>query len=466
MATTFDQLRNRGAWTELVRLFGNPSAGRNTAADARGTELLRQFGLAPEHIVAAPDPSSFWTQVCTDIAAGLVRDGDLDGLLRLAADVYPGNEAFSAWRAVGSKPGEREGASIQIAGHPAPEAVLALAQRLARNLGIHEALSLVHSHEGNVSINLTQTRSAQAERLARALSDELRSQGVRVRTELHPFRDYLVTQIHAEGPDGQRFKLEDVPGSTRVRDIGQSVVSQYSPEMMPHDREGQPRPVTVDKIEGGKAERLEPDKTVHESGLQDGATVQVAPQRTAGSVNPIIREEALARVRSQIVEFAETHPGFEVEANARFAPTEYTLKFRAPGWAPPLVAGGAPVAVEEHTVELQLSPDFPMVAPLVLWRSAIFHPNVHRQTGKVCLGLLEDGYRPGLNFGELCQFLIDLASYRNYETREGYDLEAQEWAVSREGQMAIESRGGVCVLRMFMDGLREPHPLKIKRVVS
>jgi hypothetical protein len=124
--------------------------------------------------------------------------------------------------------------------------------------------------------------------------------------------------------------------------------------------------------------------------------------------------------------------------------------------------------VDEHEVLLLLPESFPMQAPAAFWQTPIFHPNVRRGNGKVCLGVLEDRYRPGLDFGDLCQMLADIAAYRNYEVREGYDAEAREWALSPAGQMAIEGRGGRSVARqLFMlleDHFTEPLPLKIKRL--
>ena len=47
----------------------------------------------------------------------------------------------------------------------------------------------------------------------------------------------------------------------------------------------------------------------------------------------------------------------------------------------------------------------------------------------------------GIDFGEICQMLVDIASYQNYEVREGYNTEAMEWAVSPEGQALIDKVG-------------------------
>ena len=48
----------------------------------------------------------------------------------------------------------------------------------------------------------------------------------------------------------------------------------------------------------------------------------------------------------------------------------------------------------------------------------------------------------------------------------GYDAEAQAWAVSPEGQLAIERRGGRSVIRKLLDEARVPRPLQIRRCDS
>ena len=105
-----------------------------------------------------------------------------------------------------------------------------------------------------------------------------------------------------------------------------------------------------------------------------------------------------------------------------------------------------------------------MKAPMVFWQTPIFHPNISYKDGEVCLGDLGEHFRPGLDFGELCKTLIDIAAYRNYAVSEGYNKKAQEWAVSEEGQTAIEKRGGKSVTRKLIDEFTSPRPLQIKRL--
>jgi ubiquitin-protein ligase len=170
-------------------------------------------------------------------------------------------------------------------------------------------------------------------------------------------------------------------------------------------------------------------------------------------VDPRVREEALVRVRNQVVQYANGHPGFDVSANSSQAPTEYLLQFRARSFAPPGSPKGEPLKIDSHEVFLALPADFPMVAPEAFWQTPIFHPNVHATAGKVCLGLLGENFRPGMDFGELCQLLVEIAAYRNYAITEGYNADAQEWAFSDKGQQAIAEIGGRPVVEMLAEEL-------------
>ncbi len=283
--------------------------------------------------------------------------------------------------------------------------------------------------------------------------------------------NYSIRAISVEGPDQGRFELTDVPAATPLKDIARATISEYDDKMWPQDRSGHARSAVVDKVHpDGTSSRLNPDSTVHDNRIRTGDALQVSPQSTAGSLNPLIREEALARVRSQVLAYAKSHPGFEVSANATVAPTEYLFKFKADGWGPPSVSlkmGGKPYPVETHEVFLRLPPDFPMKAPEAFWQTPVFHPNIHPFNNKVCLGALEDQYRPGLDFGKLCQLLVDIARYQNYEVREYYNQEAREWAVSPEGEKAIEERGGKSIthwIKGIIEFEEQPLPsLKIRR---
>lgn len=274
----------------------------------------------------------------------------------------------------------------------------------------------------------------------------------------------LISHILVEGPDQARFEIRDISANTTIGEVAKGVMAEgYDPRMF-QDSRGRGRSVVVDRLyEDGSTERLNLNLTLEEANIHEGDTLSVAPEATAG-INPQLRQEALARVRNQIMAYAQAHPGFQVSANNHQAPTDYVLKFSAPGFAPPPEPGGEPQAIDEHEVYLALPGGFPMKAPQAFWQTPIFHPNIEPKSGFVCLGALGDRYQPGLAFGKLCQLLVDIASYQDYSVEEGYNREAQEWAISPEGQIAIEKRGGQCVLRKLIQEVETPPTLNIKRL--
>lgn len=276
--------------------------------------------------------------------------------------------------------------------------------------------------------------------------------------------DYLLNALFMEGPDGRRFRATDVPAQNTVGGLAGELVGQY-PALRRTSR-----PTVVDQVQDdGQGRRLSPKATLHDAGVRDGDHLRVGFQATAGAVNPVDREEALFRARNQVVSFARAHPGITVRANSTLMPTEYEVEFRQRSFAPNPDGGGQPIETDgPHVVLIQLGAEFPMTPPRVYWLSQIFHPNVSPTydrprvrdepgvRGLVCLGLLGEAYQPSMNFGELCQFLVDMAGFRNYGLYEDtaqvddqgwrevrvnfYDGEAAAWAV--EHQDRIEAIGG------------------------
>ena len=467
MALTLDEFRDRNLLDEIADIF---ESGENARL------LLERFGFPRGRIPEnTPNANAFWLSICREIARG-ITPRNLDDLLEIIADMYPGNSLFAPWNKNNRASSDEQQArrhekevsgstSVTIGQVEDGRDLSQLAHQLAQEMELGPVVP-AYSVNGELCINLESASQEQTRAFARALIDRLRAQGGNHTVEANNHRDYLLSRLLIEGPDQGRFEVCNIPASTRTGDLGSAVLEEYEENVWPKDREGKPRPLTMDRIkDDGSRERLPPDKTLHENEVQDGETLHMAPESTAGAVNPIIQQEALARVRAQVLRFSTAHPGFTVSANARHAPTEYTFTFQAPGWAPPREPGGQPQPIDEHRVFLQLPPAFPMVAPACFWKSPIFHPNVATKNGKVCLGILEEHYRPGMDMGELCQMLIDLARWRNYEVREYYNLEARNWALTPEGNIAIEQRGGDSQIRKFLHQVVPPRRrLRVKKI--
>ncbi len=368
----------------------------------------------------------------------------VSALLSEASRLFPGKRAKGQ-----TAPGAREETeravpiSIVLQEDLGDEQILAIvkaSRRVAASLGRRASLDLVSREEGGLCLSFEGASEDEAEMIVRKLRASIEpALAVEVARESHGFRDYFLDPLHVEGPDGQRFVLDHVRASTRLLDVAQAILGAYEEAFWPMGKGEKALPVVDLRRPGERgSRRLLSQDTLHDAGVRPFDLLSVFPERRAGSVNPFLLTESLAMVKNQILEFAGNNPGFEVQANALDVPTEYLVRFRAPGFGP----GSPPRRIDEHEVLLVMPPDFPVKAPEAYFQREVFHPNVDAKTGIVCLGVLAESYRPGLHFGTVCQMLVDMASFRNYELGEFYNPEAAAWAASPEGQAAIVAIGG------------------------
>jgi hypothetical protein len=281
--------------------------------------------------------------------------------------------------------------------------------------------------------------------------------------------DYLIRDLYVSGPDGRRFRLIDAPAQQTVADVAAGIMAQYGPSFATKSR-----PTVVDRVRSdGQGERLAPEQTLHAAGVRDGASLRMGFEATAGAVNPLDHQDALRRMRNQILHFARSRPDMTVHGAPPTLPSHYEISFTQSSLGPPAEPDGPPTEVSHHVVKVQFRADFPETPPFVFWESPIFHPNIYPMydsdlarrrplsKGLVCLGRIAQSYTPSLSFAELCQTLIDMAAYRNYtvaaptgvlavdgteiHSDDYYDPLAARWA--RDHQDEIKAMGGSPMMR-------------------
>jgi hypothetical protein len=243
---------------------------------------------------------------------------------------------------------------------------------------------------------------------------------------------FMIRNINYQVSDGTRYQAVDTPSPETVGNLTADVMASHreAHDVSADDAEESGNTV-VDLVGAdGTRVRLDPDQTVEDAGITEDAQLRVGAEARAGAVHPQVREDALHRVRLQIVAFAGNHPGMTVRANSTTLPTDYELEFAEPGFGPPPRAGDDPVPIDRHRVLIQLTPDFPAQCPVVFWQSPIYHPNIWPNydseparsrplaRGAVCLGQLQDAWYPAMDFATVCQLIVDIAGYRNYEVFE------------------------------------------------
>jgi ubiquitin-protein ligase len=138
------------------------------------------------------------------------------------------------------------------------------------------------------------------------------------------------------------------------------------------------------------------------------------------------RERRLRADRRDLDELA-------VKAGVRYScegdpPDRYLIAFEADGLAPGV--GGRPELQREHRVACYLHLDYPRHAPLLVWQTPIFHPNIlgPERHGAVCLG----SWSPSESLADLCRRLIELAAWRSFSVADALDPAAAEWATQHE----------------------------------
>ena len=462
MSPTLDGLLQQNLTMHLANCFPSRMASYG---------ILYKIGVRPGQTAAwdGNAPEDWWLTLLTKLDNGVIEDG-INKLLQACASEYPGHDLFKQYAAPQDRPeqrgNDRSRIELTLPDNLAPDVMFAIMDRIMRHVehtGGSVKLDMVRRGSTRITYSVANLTPEQVADLNRQALSIIAEEGVEGSTAVTPntFSEYYMDPLQVEGPDSRLFAIDQIPASTTVKDLARGIMQNYDDDVWPA-RQGRKSQAVIDKVsdDGSTSQRLDPRLSLHDAGVRPNDTLRVSPERTAGAISPQMRDEALARVRNEVLDYAAAHPGFEVEANSPVAPTEYVFKFSAPGFAPPAVHGGAPYRIDYHEALVELSPDFPIKAPEVWWQTEIFHPNVHPDHGWVCLGNLQEHYRPSMNFGELCQMLVDLVGYRNYTVVEfdgrnvkgaALDTDAAVWAMTEIGQTAILGIGGVSLVSRFVN---------------
>ncbi|MES5823899.1 ubiquitin-conjugating enzyme E2 [Streptomyces sp. RG80] len=437
-----------------------------------GEIILRTMGF-PEARLPSVDATSrvYWSEARRLIDAGVLVDGEAL-LARAVHNEYPGNALFrasvEALEPVTEPPSPRRPEPHATPSGPVPHAepgsetypTLVFVCSTHHAAFIEEVRALDPRAE---MFFVSQGEDAQVGQIAMSLTtelapgqiDALRGQLVgagapadlELLQEVYDHRPYLLEALRVNGPDQQPYDLAGVPSITPVRDIAAAVLAHYEGRMG-----RRPRTVVDHQQPDGSFRRLDPAQSLHDAGVREGDTLNVYPEATAG--NAQLRMQAIIRVREEMHRYADQHTDFEiVDTDDPEFPTDYEIRFKGPGLRLPdqqsANALPRPEQQDKHNALILLGPDFPLVAPAVFWLSPIFHPNIKgpdpqypQAEGAVCLGVLAHSWRPALDFGQLCQMLVDMAGYRNYEITDSFNPIAAYWAMTEEGAAMIEAIGG------------------------
>ncbi|MFD7406733.1 effector-associated domain EAD1-containing protein [Streptomyces sp. NPDC059866] len=427
---------------------------------AAARELLDDIGY-PTRLVPADSGMtsaiSFWAEVVRNLEFGVLEDG-VSLLVRQARWVWPGNRTLASI----AEDLEEQAVwpTLMFLGGGSSDRMLELVREVADNSAF-----LLYESGMQTAVRVAGINEDALSRI-RAGAREIDPECEVVFQE-YAFRPALLRRLELFGPDRQLFELQEVPNTTLPRDIVPAVWAHYGEN---EGLAGRQRRAVVDyRNENGETSRLNPDLTLHEQQVRDGGVLEVSAESTAG-IDAGLRMAAVRRVRDDILHFAATCEQFRVlSMDDDLLPLQFTAELRVPGLAPPDDQDAWPLVpkvVQRHEVLIVLPPEFPVQAPLVTWLTPVFHPNVVAVgpgEGQVCLGVLAEGYRPGMSVTVLCQMLIDMAGYRNYgvlprnrssatdpaqqvsdllDAGDYVNRRAAAWAFSEEGRARIAALGG------------------------
>ena len=93
---------------------------------------------------------------------------------------------------------------------------------------------------------------------------------------------------------------------------------------------------------------------------------------------------------------------------------------------------------ERHVADIYLHVDYPRLAPNVVWRTAIFHPNIKCMDGNgtVCVS----SWTPGVSLAEFVHLLGRMVQYQVFDPVYALDAEAAQWAVAHPNLLPVDSR--------------------------
>lgn len=245
-----------------------------------------------------------------------------------------------------------------------------------------------------------------------------------------------------EDSAGERFEV-DVPADTRIDKIAADFFEERG--WSPRDSRGRAQRAVADLVDPkspGQTKRLRGEHTVSAAGLWDGATLRIFPESIAGLVNEADRVRILVADHGAMKELVKWNRRISFKPNSEHAPFHYEVTFKVQGFSALSYDGRTPIVAENHLCTIDLGADYPLAAPLVVWKSAIFHPNIRPGDGAVCLGVLMHRYLPGLGLSRLVTMLFEMVQWRNFDASQALNGEAAKWAMEPTNWHFIEDIGG------------------------
>ncbi len=241
--------------------------------------------------------------------------------------------------------------------------------------------------------------------------------------------------------------VEDTAGNKYECDLNPSLligrIATDFFEAMGWSTENSKQRAVVELVIGKKRrnKRLRSEQTLESADVPNNATLRIFPEAIAG-VDARVRRATLAADLRDIKILCKENDKIEYEAKPSSLPTNYTFEFHYESFSKQPIADAAPAISKKHIVIIDLPADYPLEAPRVRWETPIFHPNISKKDGAVCLGQLRERYLPRLGLGRIVSMLIEMLQWRNYDPYHSFNIDAVKWSQKPANWKYIKKIGG------------------------
>lgn len=165
--------------------------------------------------------------------------------------------------------------------------------------------------------------------------------------------------------------------------------------------------------------------------LPAGVPPAAVPTSQPASSRPGVRLRRLTADAHQIADAFAQFPPIKIIHTQGDPPDLYRIEYRIGG----LERGpdGKPIPRGRHEVEIQLTADYPRLAPKCRMITPIFHPNI--DPAAICVG---DHWTAGERLTDLIIRIGRMIAYQAYNIRSPLDGEAAMWADLHAAELPID----------------------------
>jgi ubiquitin-protein ligase len=168
---------------------------------------------------------------------------------------------------------------------------------------------------------------------------------------------------------------------------------------------------------------------VREAPIRPDQVVLVKP---ASSKVPMRTRRLRADAEAMATMFVNS-PAIEVTPLAGDPPEAYRVNYHINSFE--RGSDGKPIPRDQHSIEIQLTSDYPRLSPKCKMLTPIFHPNI--DPASICVG---DHWTAGERLIDLVVRIGEMIGYQTYNIQSPLDAEAAMWTDLHRDQLPTDNR--------------------------